>query len=67
MDVYTAFLFGVLVGQWVLLFAIWRAVTKLVRLLNTMESESVQSPGNRNTRGIELLDDGQSRDDRYRW
>ena len=24
MDVYTAFLFGVLVGQWVLLFAIWR-------------------------------------------
>jgi hypothetical protein len=67
MDVYTAFLFGVLVGQWVLLFAIWRAVTKLVRLLNTMESESVQSPGNRNTRGIELLDDGQSRDDGYRW
>jgi len=67
MDVYTAFLFGVLVGQWVLLFAIWRAVTKLVRLLNTLESESVQSPGNRNTRGIHLLDDGQSRDDRYRW
>jgi hypothetical protein len=24
MDIYTAFLFGVLVGQWALLFAIWR-------------------------------------------
>jgi hypothetical protein len=38
MDIGTAFLLGVLVGQWVLLFAIWRGVAKLLRLIAELES-----------------------------
>ncbi len=34
MDIGTAFLLGVLVGQWVLLFFIWRVLNKLVDLIS---------------------------------
>ena len=33
MDPEMAFVLGVLVGQWFLLFAIWRAILKLVQIL----------------------------------
>ena len=33
MDPEMAFVLGVLVGQWFLLFAIWRAIVKLVQIL----------------------------------
>lgn len=66
MDAYTAFLIGVLVGQWILLFVIWRAVTKLVRMLNSYESE--HKIENNNTRTIGLHSEGQHRDiDKFDW
>ena len=67
MDAYTAFLFGVLVGQWVLLFAIWRAVMKLVKLLNTFEDDSAEQHNN-NPTAIGLFGDGKRRNrDGYDW
>jgi len=54
-DIYTAFLFGVLVGQWALLFAIWRAATKLIHLLDALERSSASSASNLSVR---LLEDG---------
>ncbi len=64
MDIYTAFLFGVLVGQWALLFAIWRAVTKLINMLDTLERNSVPVS---DTQPVRLLGDGRrNQDDRWR-
>ena len=40
MDIGTAFLLGVLVGQWVLLFAIWRGIAKLLKLIAELEAIS---------------------------
>ena len=40
MDIGTAFLLGVLVGQWVLLFVIWRVLNKLVRLISDAGTNS---------------------------
>jgi len=34
-----AFVLGVLVGQWVLLFAIWRALVKLVQILAALDQD----------------------------
>ena len=65
MDIYTAFLAGVLVGHWVLLFAIWRAVTRLIRLINALEAEREGTPSGSDLRAIELLEDGR-RHERYR-
>ena len=67
MDAYTAFLFGVLVGQWALLFAIWRAVMKMVKLLNTFENDSAEQH-NSNSNAVGLLGDGKRRNrDGYDW
>ena len=44
MDSYLAFLIGVLVGQWILLFALWRAVVKLIHLLDSLERNPSISP-----------------------
>ena len=55
MDIYTAFLFGVLVGQWALLFAIWRVMTKLIHMLDTLEPNSIP---NSDIQPIRLLDGG---------
>jgi len=42
MDPEMAFVLGVLVGQWFLLFAIWRAILKLVQILAQFD-ETVNS------------------------
>ena len=47
MDIGTAFLLGVLVGQWVLLFVIWRVLIKLVGLISDAGTNS-SPPANRN-------------------
>ena len=68
MDIYTAFLAGILVGHWILLFAIWRAVTRLIRLINALEAEQDGTSSGTNQRAIELLEDGSRHDrDRYKW
>ncbi len=68
MDIYTAFLAGVLVGHWVLLFAIWRAVTKLIRLIDALETEREVNSSRTNSGKVELLEDrsGYERE-RYKW
>ena len=48
MDIGTAFLLGFLVGQWVLLFVIWRVLNKLVGLLTEAEA----SPSSSSSREI---------------
>ena len=40
MNIETAFVLGVLVGHWILLWAIWRAIEKLVKILSSMETLS---------------------------
>ena len=45
MDIGTAFLLGVLVGQWVLLFVIWRVLNKLVGLISDAGTNSSPSTG----------------------
>ena len=40
MDIGTAFLLGVLVGQWVFLFVIWRVLIKLVSLISNAGTNS---------------------------
>ena len=50
MDIGTAFLLGVLVGQWVLLFIIWRVLNKLVGLLTEAE------PGSSSSSSREILE-----------
>jgi len=68
MDIYTAFLAGVLVGHWLLLFAIWRAVTKLIKLIDALEAEREATSSDTNSRTVELLEDrsGYERQ-RYKW
>jgi hypothetical protein len=44
MDIGTAFLPGVLVGQWVLLFIIWRVLNKLVGLISDAGTYSSPPP-----------------------
>ena len=41
MDIGTAFLLGVLVGQWVLLFVIWRALSRLVTMIAAQEASEM--------------------------
>ena len=57
MDIYTAFLIGVLVGQWLLLFAIWRALVKLVFLLDALEGNRSESNQSHMPQDILLLDE----------
>jgi hypothetical protein len=45
MGIETAFLLGVLVGHWILLFALWRAITRFVILYTYAKSNPPnQSP-----------------------
>jgi hypothetical protein len=68
MDIYTAFLAGVLVGHWILLFAIWRAVTKLIKLIDTLEAEREATSSGTNSRTVELLEDRSGYEKgRYKW
>jgi hypothetical protein len=40
MGIETAFLVGVLVGQWVMFFAMWRYVSRLMKQLTFMNSKA---------------------------
>jgi len=40
MDAEIAFVLGILVGQWVLLFAIWRAMVKLIQILASLDQNA---------------------------
>ncbi len=68
MDIFTAFLVGVLVGHWVLLFAIWRAVIRLIKLIDALETEREATSSGTNSRTVGLLEDrsGYERQ-RYKW
>jgi hypothetical protein len=52
MGIETAFLVGVLVGQWVMFIAMWRYVSRLMKQLTLMNSKP--SPGR--TSNGELID-----------
>ena len=68
MDIYTAFLAGVLVGHWVLLFAIWRAIIRLIKLIDVLEAERDVTSSDTNLGKAELLDDGSGYErERYMW
>ena len=43
MNVETAFLLGVIVGHWLLLFALWRASLKLVQMLASLRENDPRS------------------------
>ena len=40
MGIEAAFLIGVLVGQWIFLLVLWRAVVKILRLLTYLEARA---------------------------
>ena len=44
MDIGSAFLIGLLVGQWIILWALWRASTKLIELLSKVQRNSKTMP-----------------------
>ena len=44
MGIETAFLFGVIVGQWLMLWAIYRAVVRLTRLLAAQDHHNKTNP-----------------------
>jgi hypothetical protein len=68
MDILTVFLAGILVGHWILLFAIWRAVIKLINILHSLEVDTVQNNESNNTSPVRLLEDGRSQSkNRYDW
>ena len=45
MDIGFAFLLGLLLGQWILLIAIWRAVSRLVELVAQNNGQIANQPG----------------------
>ena len=47
MDISVAFLVGVLVGQWIILWALWRASMKLIETLNDIQRNN-KSASSRN-------------------
>lgn len=49
-----AFVLGVLVGQWILLFAIWRATVKLAQILIALDQD-VNNKSSSTTTIIEVL------------
>jgi hypothetical protein len=52
MGIETAFLVGVLVGQWIMFFAMWRYVSRLMKQLTLKSS----SPHPEHSSGGELID-----------
>ena len=53
MDIGFAFLLGILLGQWILLIIIWRAVSRLVELV-TQSIGQVEKPPDHQTMIIDL-------------
>ena len=45
MDIGFAFLLGLLLGQWILLIAIWRVVSRLVELVTQNNGQIANQPG----------------------
>ncbi len=66
MDIYTAFLLGVLVGHWILLCAIWRLIVRLAVMMNIPDEENNHAAryGRQNTKS-HLLEDGQFGENRH--
>ena len=61
MGIYAAFFLGVLVGHWILLIAIWRAIVSLGITLNALENDIPVAPHEHKGTDIRLLDDGGQR------
>ena len=53
MDIGFAFLLGILLGQWVLLIVIWRALSRLIELV-TQSIGQVENPSDHQTMIIDL-------------
>jgi hypothetical protein len=53
MDIGFAFVLGLLLGQWILLIVIWRAVSRLVELV-TQSIGQVENPPEHHTMIIDL-------------
>ena len=53
MDIGFAFLLGMLLGQWILLIVIWRAVSRLVELV-TQNIRQDENPSDHKTMIIDL-------------
>ena len=64
MDIGFAFLLGILLGQWVLLIVIWRAVSRLVELVTQNIGQSENPPDNQ-TMIIDLDEDRGKRRSRF--
>lgn len=46
MGIETAFLLGVIVGQWLMLYALWRASTRLIQVLASLRNnDPTTNPG----------------------
>ena len=63
MDIGFAFLLGILLGQWVLLIVIWRAVSRLVELV-TQSIGQDENPPDHQTMVIDL-DEERERHSRF--
>ena len=48
MDIGFAFLLGILLGQWVLLIVIWRALSRLVELVTQSIGQDENPPDHKN-------------------
>ncbi len=44
MNIETAFLLGVLVGQWLMLWALWRVSVRLLRVIAAIEAQKDMTP-----------------------
>ena len=63
MDIGFAFLLGLLLGQWIFLFAIWRAVSRLVEMVTQNNGQITNQPGQQTM--IIDLDEERERRSRY--
>jgi hypothetical protein len=57
MGIETAFLIGVLVGQWIMLWMLFAALLKLLRLLKHLEANANVQPS-QNQRIVDFLPEG---------
>ena len=60
MDIGFAFLLGILLGQWILLIVIWRAISKLAELV-TQSIGHVENPPKHQTMIIDLGEEKEKR------
>jgi len=48
MSIEVAFLLGILIGNWIMLLATWRAIVRLVRILRMLEAQAKSQPSSEN-------------------